>query len=68
MKVKAKIESLNYKEGYIDISEELLYKLKKINEPLLFSINFQNKEVVALYNDISKEIVVFDSLLVSNYK
>ena len=67
MKVKAKIESLDFKEGEITLPKEL-ENIFDEKEPKVFDIEHNNIRCVALYNDISKEIVVFDSLLVSNYK
>ncbi|MBQ3213983.1 MAG: hypothetical protein IJB10_03130 [Clostridia bacterium] len=64
MKVKAKIESLDFKEGEITLPKEL-ENIFDEKEPKVFDIELNNIICVALYNDISKEIVVFDSLLAS---
>ena len=59
-KIKGKIESLNYEFDNIElpVDFELLVELK---EARILPIKYKDKNYLGLFNDLQKEVIVFDS-------
>ena len=59
-KIKGKIESLNFEFDDIElpIDFELLIELK---EARILPIKYKDKNYLGLFNDLQKEVIVFDS-------
>ena len=59
MKINAKIKSLDFKTIELDLPE-INKDLLELLEPKILKIKFNNKDCLALYDEIKKQLVIFD--------